>query len=84
MIGKKIHKFLIVSFGYTLIVLSPNVFSETILIKNATIYDGNTNQPYEGNVLIENISNQATETIKRTHSINKISADYMNDYKTLI
>ena len=27
--------------------------AETILIKNATIYDGNTNKPYEGNVLID-------------------------------
>ena len=53
MIGKKIHKFLIISFGYALIVLSPNVFSETILIKNATIYDGNKNEPYEGNILID-------------------------------
>ena len=38
----------------------------------------------KSNVLTEKISNQATETIKRTHSINKISEDYMNDYKTLI
>jgi glycosyltransferase EpsD len=38
----------------------------------------------KSNSLIKNISNQAAETIKSSHSINKISADYMNDYKTLI
>jgi len=38
----------------------------------------------KSNILIKNISNQAAETIKSSHSINKISADYKNDYKTLI
>ena len=30
------------------------LYSETILIKNATIYDGVKNIPFEGNILIEN------------------------------
>ena len=51
MINKKIHKFL--TYGYLLIAFDAYLFAETILIKNATIYDGNTNQPYEGNVLID-------------------------------
>lgn len=53
MFNKKIHQFITVIFGYALITLSTTVFAETILIKNATIYDGNTNKPYEGNILID-------------------------------
>lgn len=41
-------------------------------------------QSIKDNVLIENISNKAVESIKSSHSINKISADYVNDYKALI
>ena len=53
MFNKKIHRHITAIFGYALITLSTTVFAETILIKNATIYDGNTNKPYEGNVLID-------------------------------
>ena len=53
MFNKKIHEYITAIFGYALITLSTTIFAETILIKNATIYDGNTNQPYEGNVLID-------------------------------
>ena len=41
-------------------------------------------QSIKDNVLIENISNKAVESIKSSHSINKISADYANDYRALI
>ena len=70
MINKKIHQF--ITFGYLLIVLNANVFAETILIKNATIYDGNTNQPYEGNVLIDG------KIIKKV-STNDMQGDFIID-----
>ena len=70
MINKKIHQF--ITFGYLLIVLNANVFAETILIKNATIYDGNKNKPYEGHVLIDG------NIIKKV-STNDMQGDFIID-----
>ena len=53
------------------------LYSETILIKNATIYDGVKNIPFEGNILIEN------ETIKRVSSTN-MQADFIIDASGMI
>ena len=53
------------------------LYSETILIKNATIYDGVKNIPFEGNILIEN------ETIKRVSSTN-MQADFVIDASGMI
>lgn len=70
MINKKIHQF--ITFGYVLIALNTNVFAETILIKNATIYDGNINKPYEGHVLIDG------KIIKKV-STNDMQGDFIID-----
>ena len=70
MINKKIHQF--ITFGYVLIALNANVFAETILIKNATIYDGNKNKPYEGHVLIDG------NIIKKV-STNDMQGDFIID-----
>ena len=53
------------------------LYSETILIKNATIYDGVKNIPFEGNILIEN------ETIKQVSSTN-MQADFVIDASGMI
>ena len=53
------------------------LYSETILIKNATIYDGVKNIPFEGNILIEN------EMIKRVSSAN-MQADFVIDASGMI
>ena len=53
------------------------LYSETILIKNATIYDGVKNIPFEGNILIEN------EMIKRVSSTN-MQADFVIDASGMI
>ena len=53
------------------------LYSESILIKNATIYDGVKNIPFEGNILIEN------ETIMRVSSTN-MQADFVIDASGMI
>ena len=53
------------------------LFSDTTLIKNATIYDGVKNIPFEGNILIEN------GTIKRISSAN-MQADFVIDASGMI
>ena len=53
------------------------LYSETTLIKNATIYDGIENIPFQGNILIEN------ETIKRVSSA-KMQADFVIDASGMI
>ena len=53
------------------------LYAETILIKNATIYDGVKNIPFEGNILIEN------ETIKQVSSTN-MQADFVIDASGMI
>ncbi len=53
------------------------LYSESILIKNATIYDGVKNIPFEGNILIEN------ETIMRVSSTN-MQADFVIDASDMI
>ena len=72
MIYKKIHLFLVIAFGYALIIFSPNTFAETIMIKNATIYDGNKNKSYIGNILIDG------EVIKRVSS-SDMQGDFIID-----
>jgi len=72
MIYKKIHLFLFAAFGYALIIFSPNTFAETIMIKNATIYDGNKNKSYIGNILIDG------EVIKRVSS-SDMQGDFIID-----
>ena len=54
-----------------------SLFSDTTLIKNATIYDGVKNIPFEGNILIEN------GTIKRISSAN-MQADFVIDASGMI
>ena len=54
-----------------------SLFADTTLIKNATIYDGVKNIPFEGNILIEN------ETIKRISSAN-MQADFVIDASGMI
>ena len=54
-----------------------SLFAETTLIKNATIYDGVKNIPFEGNILIEN------GTIKRISSAN-MQADFVIDASGMI
>ena len=53
------------------------LFADTTLIKNATIYDGVKNIPFEGNILIEN------EIIKRISSAN-MQADFVIDASGMI
>lgn len=53
------------------------LFADTTLIKNATIYDGVKNIPFEGNILIEN------GTIKRISSAN-MQADFVIDASGMI
>ena len=43
--------YLVSIFGYALIAFSVN--AQTIVIKNATIYDGLNNSPFVGNILID-------------------------------
>ena len=54
-----------------------SLFADTTLIKNATIYDGVKNIPFEGNILIEN------GTIKRISSAN-MQADFVIDASGMI
>ena len=54
-----------------------SLFANTTLIKNATIYDGVKNIPFEGNILIEN------GTIKRISSAN-MQADFVIDASGMI
>ena len=53
------------------------LYSETTLIKNATIYDGIENIPFQGNILIEN------DTIKKVSSA-KMQADFVIDASGMI
>jgi imidazolonepropionase-like amidohydrolase len=53
------------------------LYSETTLIKNATIYDGIKNIPFQGNILIEN------DTIKKVSSA-KMQADFVIDASGMI
>jgi Imidazolonepropionase and related amidohydrolases len=59
------------------LVFVDSLFADTTLIKNATIYDGVKNIPFEGNILIEN------ETIKRISSAN-MQADFVIDASGMI
>ena len=59
------------------LVFVDSLFADTTLIKNATIYDGIKNIPFEGNILIEN------GTIKRISSAN-MQADFVIDASGMI
>ena len=53
------------------------IYSQTILIKNGTIYDGENNDPFVGNILIED------EFISRVSS-NSIQGDFVIDATGMI
>ena len=54
-----------------------HIYSQTILIKNGTIYDGENNDPFVGNILIED------EFISRVSS-NSIQGDFVIDATGMI
>ena len=66
-----------ISKTFLCIVFVGSLFADTTLIKNATIYDGVKNIPFEGNILIEN------GTIKRISSAN-MQADFVIDASGMI
>ena len=75
--NKRIHLSLMCIFGYVLIAFAANTIADTILIKNATIYDGNKNEPYQGNILIDG------KVIKRV-SPNDMQGDFIIDASGMI
>ena len=62
---------------FFLLIFVGALYSDTTLIKNATIYDGVKNIPFVGNILIEN------EIIKRVSSAN-MQADFVIDASGMI
>ncbi len=62
---------------FFLLIFVGTLYSDTTLIKNATIYDGVKNIPFVGNILIEN------EIIKRVSSAN-MQADFVIDASGMI
>ena len=66
-----------ISKTFLCLVFVGSLFADTTLIKNATIYDGVKNIPFEGNILIEN------GTIKRISSAN-MQADFVIDASGMI
>ena len=66
-----------ISKTFLCLVFVGSLFADTTLIKNATIYDGVKNIPFEGNILIEN------GTIKRISSAN-MQADIVIDASGMI
>ena len=50
-------------FGYALIAFSAN--AQSIVIKNATIYDGINNSPFVGNILIDQNKISKVSTITK-------------------
>ena len=75
--NKRIHLSLMCIFGYVLIAFAANTIADNILIKNATIYDGNKNEPYQGNILIDG------KVIKRV-SPNDMQGDFIIDASGMI
>ena len=69
--------FIKISKTFLCLVFVGSLFADTTLIKNATIYDGVKNIPFEGNILIEN------GTIKRISSAN-MQADFVIDASGMI
>ena len=66
-----------ISKTFLCLVFVGSLFADTTLIKNATIYDGVKNIPFEGNILIEN------GIIKRISSAN-MQADFVIDASGMI
>ena len=62
---------------FLLLIFVGTLYSDSTLIKNATIYDGVKNIPFVGNILIEN------EIIKRVSSAN-MQADFVIDASGMI
>tara|TARA_B100001250_G_C19807206_1_gene793943 strand:+ start:997 stop:2283 length:1287 start_codon:yes stop_codon:yes gene_type:complete len=77
MVNRKERFFLITIIGYLLIAFTVNTHADSIVIKNATIYDGDKNQPYIGNILIEE------KMIKRVSPSN-LQGDFVIDASGMI
>ena len=64
MINMNLKFVYLILFGLLLIFVASNTNAKTIVIKNATIYDGVSDSSYKGNIQIEN------DKIKRISSSN--------------
>ena len=72
MINMNLKFFYLILFGLLLIFVATNTNAKTIVIKNATIYDGVNDSSYKGNIQIEN------DKIKRISSSN-LQGDFIID-----
>ena len=54
MINMNLKFVYLILFGLLLIFVASNTSAKTIVIKNATIYDGVNDSSYKGNIQIEN------------------------------
>ena len=74
MINMNLQFVYLILFGLLLIFVASNTNAKTIVIKNATIYDGISNSPFKGNIQIEE------DKIKRISSSN-LQGDFNIDAK---
>ena len=72
MINMNLKFFYLILFGLLLIFVATNTNAKTIVIKNATIYDGVNDTPFKGNIQIED------DKIKRISSSN-LQGDFIID-----
>ena len=72
MINMNLKFVYLILFGLLLIFVASNTNAKTIVIKNATIYDGVSDSPYKGNIQIED------DKIKRISSSN-LQGDFIID-----
>ena len=72
MINMNLKFVYLILFGLLLILVASNTNAKTIVIKNATIYDGVSDSPYKGNIQIED------DKIKRISSSN-LQGDFIID-----
>ncbi len=72
MINMNLKFFYLILFGLLLIFVATNTNAKTIVIKNATIYDGVSDIPFKGNIQIED------DKIKRISSSN-LQGDFIID-----
>ena len=72
MINMNLKFFYLILFGLLLIFVAANTNAKTIVIKNATIYDGVSDTPFKGNIQIED------DKIKRISSSN-LQGDFIID-----
>ena len=72
MINMNLKFFYLILFGLLLIFVATNTNAKTIVIKNATIYDGVSDTPFKGNIQIED------DKIKRISSSN-LQGDFIID-----